>query len=416
MQPAPDSWDLEPIPIATRSRLHSIEPIGIGTPFVENLTGYIIRLAASHAVRVSDLIEHELRASIPYFRTPAGVPNAINGSGESARDWVSALEKFTLRDGLQFLTLLPFESLLTTPCLMRQERAWCPRCYESRIAQGLDVYEQLVWCLQSVEMCPLHKIPLETSCPACHRRLRPLCAVSRPGVCSRCRQWLGSAQKSKPAGSPTEYQFWAAQEIGGLMAVPPQSKPIGRENVQKILTRYAGLFSEGNRTTIAEAAGCRRSSFYNWCNGTTTARVDLLLHLCHELKIPLTSLVTEVIPESELALGKAALAQTRRRGVPPRRTAEQIRRALRQATTEEPAPSISDVARRLGYSTPTRLYVADSALCKMIVRNFNRSGRNHWWRRRGAKGPDESTIRKALEQSLSREMPVPVHHSEGSRI
>src|SRR6516164_8540895 len=105
MQPAPDSWDLEPIPIATRSRLHSIEPIGIGTPFVENLTGYIIRLAASHAVRVSDLIEHELRASIPYFRTPAGVPNAINGSGESARDWVSALEKFTLRDGLQFLTL-----------------------------------------------------------------------------------------------------------------------------------------------------------------------------------------------------------------------------------------------------------------------------------------------------------------------
>ena len=86
MQPAFESWDLEPVPIPARSRLHSIEPIGIGTSFVESLTGYIVRLAASHAVRISDLIEHELRSSIPRFRAPFGVPNAINGISESARD------------------------------------------------------------------------------------------------------------------------------------------------------------------------------------------------------------------------------------------------------------------------------------------------------------------------------------------
>src|ERR1035441_1652466 len=110
----------------------------------------MIRLAASHAVRVSDLIEHELRMSIPYFHAPAGIPNAINGVNEGARNWVSALETFTLRDNLQLLTLLPFASLLATPFLIRQERAWCPRCYESQSAQGQNVYEQLVWCLQSV--------------------------------------------------------------------------------------------------------------------------------------------------------------------------------------------------------------------------------------------------------------------------
>lgn len=85
MQPAFDSWDLAPVAIPARSRLHSIEPIGVGTPFVESLTGYMIRLAASHAVRVSDLVEHELRASIPYFHAPAGIPNAINGISEGAR-------------------------------------------------------------------------------------------------------------------------------------------------------------------------------------------------------------------------------------------------------------------------------------------------------------------------------------------
>src|SRR5579872_69921 len=205
MQANFDSWDLVPVSIPARSRLHSIEPIGIGTPFVESLTGYMIRLAASHAVRVSDLIEHELRTSIPYFHAPAGIPNAINGVNESARNWVSALERFTLRDNLQLLTLLPFASLLATPFLIRQERAWCPRCYESQTAQGQDVYEQLVWCLQSVEVCPLHKTPLETSCPACHRRLRPLCAVSRPGFCSRCHQWLGFPRPSTQETLPTDY-------------------------------------------------------------------------------------------------------------------------------------------------------------------------------------------------------------------
>jgi len=171
MQPALDSWDLTPVPVPPRSRLHSIEPIGVGTPFVESLSGYMIRLAASHAVRVSDLIEHELRESIPYFHAPAGILNAINGVSEGAQNWVSALERFTLRDNLRFLTLLPFASLLNTPCLIRRKRAWCPRCYES---QGQDVYEQLIWCLQSVEVCPLHNTPLETACPTC-----------KPGLCAQ---------------------------------------------------------------------------------------------------------------------------------------------------------------------------------------------------------------------------------------
>jgi len=80
MQANFDSWDLVPVSIPARSRLHSIEPIGIGTPFVESLTGYMIRVAASHAVRVSDLIEYELRSSIPYFHAPAGFQTQLTAS------------------------------------------------------------------------------------------------------------------------------------------------------------------------------------------------------------------------------------------------------------------------------------------------------------------------------------------------
>jgi transcriptional regulator with XRE-family HTH domain len=416
MRPNFDSWDLTPVALPVRSRLHSIEPIGIGTPFVESLTGYMIRLAAAHAVRVSDLIEYELRTSIPYFHSAAKIPNAINGVNESARNWVSALERFTLRDNLQMLTLLPFASLLKTPLLIRRERAWCPRCYESRKAQGQDVYEQLLWSLQPVEICPLHNTPLETSCPTCHRRLRPLRAVSRPGLCSWCHQWLGVPQPPIQKEGQTDYQAWIAQQFGQLLERAPHAQPVGKENLQKVLVGYVDSFSEGNRSAIAETAGCRRTSFRSWYNGASVARVDLLLRMCHELGVPLTSLVTGTIAIEPEAAARAEVAtQARRRhGLFPRRNTDQIRAALLLASDEQPAPSINEVARRLGYTTPNRLYVADSNLCRLIVRNFNKSGRSHWWRRRGGKFLDDSVIRKALEESLAIEMPVPVNRSAKS--
>jgi AraC-like DNA-binding protein len=410
-----DSWDLAPASIPQRSRLHSIVPIGVGTPFVESLTGYMIWLAASHAVRVSDLIEHELRTDVPYYHVPAGISNAINGVKKSAQNWVSAVERFTLRDNLRFLTLLPFTSVLDSVSLMRRERAWCPRCYESEVTQGQEVYEQLVWCLQCVEICPLHKTPLETSCPACHRELRPISAVSRPGFCSRCREWLGTPRRSEEEVPAMGYQIWVAQEFGKLLSIALNSKPVGKENIRKVLVHYVDSFSEGKRIVAAEIAGCRRSSFHNWCNGATTGRTGPLIRMCYELKIPLTSLVTGATAGLEDTAGvKAAVEARYQRGIAPSRSADRIRAALLLAAREQPAPSIREVAERLGYSTPTRLYAADSDLSKAIVRNFNKSGRNHWWRRRGARVPDDLVIRKTLEESLALEMPGPVHRSASS--
>ena len=206
--------------------------------------------------------------------------------------------------------------------------------------------------------------------------------------------WLGSSAWATP---------------GNRLHMPSQSE---RRISRRLLVRYVASFSEGNRGAVAESAGCRRSSFYNWYNGASTARVDLLLRMCHELGIPLTSLVTGIVAEPEAAARvETAMQARRRRGVAPQRTPEQIKEVLRLATKEQPAPSIREVAERLGYSTPTQLYGADKDMCKVIVRNFNKSGRNHWWRRRGAKSVDESAIQKALEESLSREIPVPVYRS-----
>src|SRR5260370_4853733 len=77
-QPIFDSWDCTPPILPPRSRLYAIEPIGIGTPFVQSLSGYVARLADAHAVSVGHLLVRELSAlvSTPLFQSsqPDRVP------------------------------------------------------------------------------------------------------------------------------------------------------------------------------------------------------------------------------------------------------------------------------------------------------------------------------------------------------
>src|ERR1041385_4375542 len=93
------------MPVATpaRSRLYSLEPIGIGTPQTESLTSYISRLAAAHSVRVRDLVIGELLAHIRPTRRADGrqanLPGAfwrsetttLNGTRSLARRLVQGL-------------------------------------------------------------------------------------------------------------------------------------------------------------------------------------------------------------------------------------------------------------------------------------------------------------------------------------
>jgi len=45
-----ESWDLTVPDVPPRARFYSQEPIGIGTPLVESLTSYLLRLAEAHGV------------------------------------------------------------------------------------------------------------------------------------------------------------------------------------------------------------------------------------------------------------------------------------------------------------------------------------------------------------------------------
>lgn len=209
---------------------------------------------------------------------------------------------------------------------------------------------------------------------------------------------------------PTEYQIWLAEAIGELLAHVPRINPERlRDCAREALLAYANAFTEGNRTAVADVAGCRRGVFYSWFKGDNAPRIDTLLRTWYRLKLPIACLIDGIRPGFSPEAGTERSSEIRDlRDASPKRNPEQIRRALEAALHAEPAPALHEVARRLGYSSTERLRNVDRNLCKQIVLNYYKFGRSAWWRRRGAKPICElSRMKRILEEHLASSGPVP---------
>ena len=131
-----ETWDNSSPTLPYATRLYNLPPIGIGTPMVESLTGYLVRLAEAHCVSAGVLYWKEIRplagkGNIFTFRltTNEGYStHTINGLGSPALDFVHALEMLTGRGDLRFLTMLTWARVLPRSALLRRSRAWCESC------------------------------------------------------------------------------------------------------------------------------------------------------------------------------------------------------------------------------------------------------------------------------------------------
>ena len=199
-----------------RSRLYHLEPIGIGTPEVESLSSYLNRLAQAHCVTVNTLIAHEL---LPHVGTPArpgaaGLsPHPVEGCAGSGSRWRSGSMAWgglrrpgstgstgvTGRRDLRFLTLLTWRHVLPDRHLFSRLLRWCPACVEAWRTTGHPLYDPLLWKLNPITACVRHQRRLRSRCRACQQQLTTFSGRSRPGYCSRCGAWLGTAGRRRSA-------------------------------------------------------------------------------------------------------------------------------------------------------------------------------------------------------------------------
>ena len=430
-----ESWKLAAPALPPRSRLYSLAPIGVGTAFVEGLTSYVSRLAAAHSVSVGNLVGRELSDNGPgplplvhpnkrlqngrdLYHGFAGASYSLNGAGDSPRLWIEVLEAKTLRSDLRPLTLLPLEEILPDVGLFRKRRAWCPDCFRRWRKNGGFLYEPLLWSLRAVNLCPLHRRPLQERCPWCNHGNRPLATFSRPGHCSRCQRWLGVRSQNEASHHPNDQQemshaSWVATALGGLLEAAPQlpegrMRTAFRENLRGLIDRFAA----GNASAFAQGLLISYSILDGWLRGEFVASIDNLLQLSEKLNIAPINLIT---PESALRNVDALRMETMMRDGPGHRkrfpNAAEIRRALREASKQVPPPTLTRLAHTLGFQEVGSLYQVDVKLCRRIAKNHRHSGDSYWWRRRGAKPICTiEEMRAALETALTADNPPSTKH------
>ena len=134
--------------LSTRSVLYNLEPVGIGTPYVESLTSYISRLAFTHNVTVSSLLKGTVvpMADKKYLKNNlsegvfGSTPKYINGNSQVSQDYVKVFEILTGRNDLCYLTMVSWTGIFSQN-IIGNYRKWCPVCLNRMIFESKEVYE-----------------------------------------------------------------------------------------------------------------------------------------------------------------------------------------------------------------------------------------------------------------------------------
>jgi transcriptional regulator with XRE-family HTH domain len=391
--PACEVWELTRPALPPRSRLYHLAPIGVGTPEVEGLTGYVARLAEAHGVTTRTLVVAELLPLLgrPHLLGPVNrglsafwqhETGALNGTRTLAHDLVAALEAVTLRRDLRWLTLLPWADVLPPRDLTRRCRAWCPTCYAEWRESGQVVYEPLRWCLVAITACPRHQQRLRQVCPYpdCRRPSPALAQRTRPGHCAWCERWLGvplaqgAVDEFALTADEWQAQRWAARAVGELLAAAP-SLPVAplRERVARRLSAYVEHVAAGNVSALARALGIPMVTVAHWRHGRGIPTLGLLLQLCSRLgTMPLRFLTEERVAVDRSERQMVSLNEAARRPA-PRRTfdAAAVQATLEAvlASDEHPPPAMRQVAQRLGRAH-SELLRRFPALCRAISARY----------------------------------------------
>ena len=378
------------MPIPARSTLYALEPIGVGTPWVESLTSYIARLADAHCVFPGVLMEKIIvplafgfsprKGAQALFKGDGNKSNLLNATGTRAKRAVQELEKLTLRKDPHHLTLLTWTEALYIRGLIRLTRAWCPLCYEEWRISGQTVYDPLLWALLPVTVCVHHHVHLSQFCPYedCRRQLPGLAWRSRPGYCSYCHRWLGNSQgmMQSPSLSLDDetllWQQWATQSLGSLLVLAPTivAAPT-KKQVITVLRKCVQQLSGSNARAFGQLLGVSRLMVTHWLREDKIPQIEALLRVSYVVGVRLGELVLGDTETLQMCLRDAPIQKPHKKRQQKPLDVEHVRLALEDALTnnEYPPPSLFEVSRRLGHTLRT-LYKCHHTACLEIKSRY----------------------------------------------
>ncbi|ACK65702.1 TetR family transcriptional regulator [Rippkaea orientalis PCC 8801] len=378
-------WSPEKFPMPPRSRLHHLQPMGIGTPMVESLTSYVTRLAHSHGVHVGTLIYKEIipcisktykTTNLLCLRNQTG---AINGCGLLAEDSVQALSELTLYQNLSNLTMLNWKNIFPNRKLIRNHKAWCPFCYQEWRTNNQIIFDPLIWQIEVIRLCSIHQYSLQTLCPSCKKSVSVLSPKNQLGYCSNCSNWLGNIEDYLNTSlsihtkfKDKSYFLWIADCLGNLLSFPSTIKSPSKKQISQIIQAIIHQSTKGNIAEFARWANMPKNTVWMWVKGKSLPQLSRLLALCYLCRVDLLdSIINEGNITNMILHQKSIPSSVNERPKIFKNTLNhaQIHAALSEAFQETHPRPMTQVAKRLGISNKVlRRHFPE--LCKKISQRY----------------------------------------------
>lgn len=365
------------------SRLYNIEPIGIGSPIIESLTSYVIRLAEAHSITPGLLMgkvitpllnKHYLTKTAN--RGGGGLyksASSLNGIKTTAKDLVASLEVLNLRNDFHLLTMLTWSDVFPTRGLLRAHKAWCPICLQKWSDVGSTIYEPLIWLIKEVPICPKHKIYLHTICPNCARTIPTLSRNTRHGYCSYCSFWLGEENESAlfSCKEIVSWDIWRAENVGELLETTYSIKVRpDKERIKSILTKALEECSNGVASHFTGKLNIPISTFKSWMVEGKLPSIKYSLRIAYCLGISLKQFLIEEIATVNFKIQQFDFKGKKNPSNQKFPEGYIVTKLQYWATSNiTPPPSVRGVATIIGCDRRL-LYIRAPELCKAISQRY----------------------------------------------
>lgn len=173
-------------------------------------------------------------------------------------------------------------------------RRWCGECYEQDCSQLYGPYDRLLWSIPLIEVCPLHKVRLDTRCRSCGAdRLRVLTGIDISGFCPRCREYLGGKRDVIPTSTDdhARYLLWVSRSMASLLNDPLPPGHDASEPFLSMLHAVCDYHFERVLSRLAQAISRNKSVVSTWLAGKAQPGWRTLCDVSFALHIPLRDLL-----------------------------------------------------------------------------------------------------------------------------
>ena len=280
-------------------------PVAIGTPWVEGLSSYVVRLAVAHLVPTRLLVAELFPRAFGCSPRDAMLGRRgvwLNGMGTTAGDVASTLEALTLQRGLERLTLRALRELLPPGRVLALQRRWCPACYSRMRRERGACWDLLLWSLAPAQWCPRHRRRLVESCPSCDRAQPWLPRDTALGRCAWCGHDLaraGCRSASPRAGRHVRRDALICADI--VSAIASGASPAEPGALTRALIALAERHDAGNCFAFARRLGVPLDTPRHWMRAGRP-RLDHWLLMSRRLGLhPCSLLFDDFAPDTSIA-------------------------------------------------------------------------------------------------------------------